>query len=402
MVKMRKRKSPKGAIITAFIFVVIAAALLFIAPLLCNFYGDYYPFAKSAGILENNPLLASFILIPGIFQKFLANLMMKGDLMDFILAVVVAALAGIAVLIWLIHLIVLIARKRANLIWANIFFLLTNGVIAILLLGLLTKGCLLVDNRNGVSINAIDYLCGLSFSEFLKAWQPALMIAGLLALLIIGYFCAFGGAIAQMGYAGKVAKDKKRYAAERAAEDAEAKALDAKRKELDEAQAKELEDAARRGALVGSRDLDDVRRAQIMGGNGSPVFVQYIYNNSPEQRPCCAPVEPAKKEEPLNLKDIRQIIREELKASVPEAEPELAPKPIIEDEPAPQPVVLPAPVAPAPAPAPAPEPGLKAEDIRAIIKEELAAVKSPEVDNRDVNDLDPEELKEIIRKQLEM
>ena len=283
--------------------------------------------------------------------------------------IVVLSVAGVFVILLLVQLIMLIAKKHGKAILAWFAFLLASAILVFMALWILTPGVAnyyasdFADNKLGLFGIALAAFQGkiLGYGNLRKILTLIFIIA-LVAFLVIGFILMFVGFILDLVYLGKLNNKKEEKLVDAPAEEEEEEVEVAEDEEVMAEEVPEEEE----------KDEDDGRyrprpqEAPVMpAGITGPLLVQYINTYAPDAgRKNAVPVSEINDvingEKPLNADDIRKIIKEELAAK--------------EEAPA-QPVIV-----SVPAPKKEEEPSLSADDVRKIFEEELRKAQPNEGD----------------------
>ncbi len=330
-----------------------------------------------------------FANIPALFTGlFNFNVQNQG----FIMQIVVLSISAIAIILLIVHLIVLIVKKCGKSVLAWFAFLLGVAILIFMMLWILIPG-----NAGyyaaGASLTGKYALTGwfgvgfatfrgiiLGYGPLRKAFALALII-GVVALIAVGVILMFIAYILELVKLGRIRKEKKAAADEEAEEIEVAEDGDVVAEEVDEEEKKEDAEAEDDG-----RYRPRPAEAQPMpAGIQGPLLVQYINTYAPEPgKKNAVPVSEIQDvvngEKPLTADEVRKIIKEELASK--------------EEAPA-QPVIV-----SVPAPKKEEEPALTAEDVRKIFEEELRKAQPDEgdvvVEEEPVPGLTADEVRAII------
>ncbi len=399
------KKTVRGLMIAGTILMVIGVVMFGFTPKIMSMW-------KGIGLeFGARSLLESFIpSLTGLFTSFgMASYIFMGT-------------AGLVVLLFLIHVIMIIAKKRPDRLWVSFLFLILGAVVAAATVAAFVPGYIAGETE------------GFSpfFSYLLAAYQDGslplvwfIVILSEAGISVIGFILAFIAIIVDMVYICRTPKAIKARTAKDGAADNDVVVVrddavngpaptpeEIRQIMHDEMNQNTVKPAAAESEFKGKPAADG---APVMASGPTaitgPLLVQYINTYSPDphgpapmgdKRPSSVPLSEIKEnvtgERSLKAEDIRKIIKEELDSQKKEASS--------------QPLIV-------TVPAPANEeekkeekaPSLTPDDIRAIIAEEFKAYlaekpQEPQIDDDIVIEPVPEpelsadDIRSIIREEL--
>ena len=385
------KKSAVVLSILAFVFTVLGIVLIGLTPMISA--TNWLP---TTGFVDTaQAFIDAFFTSTAPYAKAW-SLVLEGN----IYCVLAFAAVCVFLVLWLVHFIVLLARRRYRSLFPNLMWLIFGGITTGFCCMALVPGMLplneataaLSTNLNGVNVFRFLFLGQGETAAFVNsgenpvlAWVLAIVMAlpaalGSLAWLfgIISVICGIGDCIANPG-----AKRDRSKAAERA----KARALSDARLPVDD------EDALKAAMYD---ELDPSPKAIVATTpekkGDVPVIVQHIYYNGQPVSETRTEPKPEPKPEPAPAPEVKEQEKEihiHIYNPAPEAKKE-EPKP----EPKPEPEPLPEPK-PAPAPVEEERP-LTARELRAIIKEALDDHDHPDNDRP----LTDEDARQLVRQEL--